>query len=76
MSQPANPDAARQVLSRLLDAQGDRLYAMLARLALGGDVARELFQELFLRLGKSEGFAGAKEPAAVARLFASASLGS
>jgi RNA polymerase sigma-70 factor (ECF subfamily) len=56
----------RQALNRLLDAQGDRLYATLARLTLRADVAAELFQDLFVRLGRNNAFAEANDPTAYA----------
>jgi RNA polymerase sigma-70 factor (ECF subfamily) len=40
----------RTELLGLLEASGDRLYALLARLTLREDVAEELLQELFLKL--------------------------
>jgi RNA polymerase sigma-70 factor, ECF subfamily len=66
MPEPANPDAVRLALSRLADAQGERLYATLSRLTLRGEVAGELLQELFLRLGRSGRFAAAGDPSAYA----------
>jgi RNA polymerase sigma-70 factor (ECF subfamily) len=66
MAKPANPEAVWQALRRLLDAQGDGLYGMLARLTLRREAAGELLQELFLRLGKSEGFARAEDQGAYA----------
>src|SRR5688572_20717684 len=51
----------------LLDEQGERLYATLARLTLRHDVAADLLQELFLRLSQSSTFAAADDPAAYAR---------
>lgn len=49
-------------LTLLLDEQGSRLYAALARLTPGRDLAAELFQELFLRLARSATFATADDP--------------
>jgi RNA polymerase sigma-70 factor (ECF subfamily) len=66
MSEPPISHTARQALSRLLDAQGDRLYATLARLTLRTEAATELFQELFLRLGRNPAFAKANDPTAYA----------
>jgi len=66
MPEPANPDAVRLALSRLADAQGDRLYATLSRLTLRGETAGELLQELFLRLGRTAGFVAADDPGAYA----------
>ena len=56
----------RRRLDSLLDEQGTRLYAILARLAARGEVAAELLQELFVRLGQSAGFAAALDPTAYA----------
>lgn len=50
----------------VLARQGPQLHAMLVRLTLREDVAEELMQELFLKLCRSEGFAGAEDRAAYA----------
>lgn len=61
------PDARRHSqLTSLLDAHGPRLYATLLRLCLRPEAARELLQELFLRLARSTGFFQARDPAAYA----------
>ena len=57
---------AHERLAQVLDEQGTRLYAALARLTLRHDVAADLLQELFLRLGRSETFLTADNPAAFA----------
>ena len=48
------PDG-RDALS-LLEAEGPRLYALLARITLREDVAEDLMQELFLKLNRSRPF--------------------
>ena len=45
-------------LLELLDASGARLYALLTRLTLREDVAEELMQDLFLKLGGSRDLTG------------------
>jgi RNA polymerase sigma-70 factor (ECF subfamily) len=57
-------------LTKVLDEQGTRLYGTLQRLTQRGDVARELLQELFVRLGQSDGFAAATDPNAYASRMA------
>ena len=54
-------------LLTLLDTHGGRLHALLTRLTLREDVARDLMQDLFLNLRASGGFAAALDPAAYAR---------
>jgi len=66
MSEPENSRAMRQALRRLLDTHGERLHATLARLTLRGEVASELFQELFIRLDGNHAFAKADDPTAYA----------
>jgi RNA polymerase sigma factor (sigma-70 family) len=51
----------REALIALLDSAGPRLLALLSRLTLREDVAEDLHQELFLKLGRSEGFFNATE---------------
>jgi RNA polymerase sigma factor (sigma-70 family) len=41
-------------LLELLDRSGSRLFALLMRLTLREDIAEELMQELFIKLGKSK----------------------
>ena len=48
-------------LTQLLDGHGPGLHALLLRLTLNGDAAKELFQELFVRLAASAGFAAAED---------------
>ncbi|MGE5195119.1 MAG: RNA polymerase sigma factor [Deltaproteobacteria bacterium] len=54
-----------RVLAVLRDS-GQRLHALLLRLTLRADVAEDLLQELFLRLHRSAGFAGAANRTAYA----------
>src|SRR4051812_22018822 len=56
----------RRALNLLLETHGPRLYATLARLTLRREVAGDLLQELFLRLGQSKGFPLAGDPAGYA----------
>lgn len=51
---------------KVLDEHGSRLYATLVRLTLHHDVAGDLLQELFVRLGSSDTFQTARDPAAFA----------
>ena len=61
-----NSERRRRALNDLLDAHGERLYATLFRLTLRRDVASELLQELFVRLGSSAGFDQADDGVAYA----------
>jgi RNA polymerase sigma factor (sigma-70 family) len=54
-------------LARLVEAEGERLYGLLARLTLRKDVADDLLQELVVRLSQSAGFQRADNPLAYAR---------
>ncbi len=54
-------------LLKLVDAEGARLYGLLARLTLRHDVADDLLQELVVRLGQSDGFQRADDAFAYAR---------
>ncbi len=63
---PLNSRNRHHALNRLLDARGERLYSLMARLTLRREVATELFQELFVRLGQSPAFAAADDPNAYA----------
>lgn len=54
-------------LLELLDRSGAELYALLTRLTLREDVAEELMQDLFIKLSKSRGTAGADNLDAYAR---------
>ena len=53
-------------LLKLLDAEGPRLFRLLARLTLRDDAADDLLQELFLKLHRSPGFASAQSRIAFA----------
>jgi RNA polymerase sigma factor (sigma-70 family) len=53
-------------LHDLLDQHGRALHALLLKLTLRPGAAEELFQELFVRLGRSTGFASSRDPAAYA----------
>ncbi|MCL2640277.1 MAG: RNA polymerase sigma factor [Phycisphaerales bacterium] len=53
-------------LLRLLETDGPRLHALLVRLTLRSDVAEELMQDLFVKLGCSDGFLQSRNPAAYA----------
>jgi RNA polymerase sigma factor (sigma-70 family) len=55
-----------RILTRLLDAHGEFLYAKLVRLTLRREVAHELLQELFMRLARSPGLVRAADPVAYA----------
>jgi RNA polymerase sigma factor (sigma-70 family) len=60
-------DELRQrVLTELLDAHGDRLYGTLVKLTRDRAAVGDLFQELFVRLGRSSQFARANNPPAYA----------
>jgi RNA polymerase sigma factor (sigma-70 family) len=61
-----NETSRQDPLITLLDEQGRRLYATLARLTLPQPAAADLFQELFLRLGQSPAFFTANDPSAYA----------
>jgi RNA polymerase sigma-70 factor (ECF subfamily) len=54
-------------LARLVEAEGARLYGLLARLTLREEVADDLLQELVVRLSRSDGFQRANDPVAYAR---------
>jgi RNA polymerase sigma factor (sigma-70 family) len=54
----------------LLEAHGERLYALLVRLTLRGDVAEDLLQDLFCKLVQSPRFAQADDPVAYASRMA------
>jgi RNA polymerase sigma factor (sigma-70 family) len=66
MQEPSTSQNVRRALSLLLDAQGDRLYATIARLTLRTDAATDLFQELFVRLSRHPGFGDADDPTSYA----------
>lgn len=55
-----------EILLRVLDQHGPRLFLLLKRVTLADDAAEDLLQELFLRLRDSPGFAGADDPPAYA----------
>jgi RNA polymerase sigma-70 factor (ECF subfamily) len=54
-------------LLKLVDAEGPRLYRLLARLTLREDVADDLLQELVVRLSQADGFQRADDAFAYAR---------
>ncbi|HTU26655.1 MAG TPA: sigma-70 family RNA polymerase sigma factor [Pirellulales bacterium] len=54
----------------LLEAHGERLYALLLRLSLRGDVADDLLQDLFCKLIQNPRFARADDPLAYASRMA------
>ncbi|MCP4613543.1 MAG: RNA polymerase sigma factor [Planctomycetes bacterium] len=51
---------------QLLDTSGERLHRLLGRLTRREDVARDLLQELFIKLWNSSGFDKADDPFAYA----------
>lgn len=51
----------------LVEAGGERLYRLLARLTMREEVADDLLQELVVRLSQSDGFQRANDPFAYAR---------
>jgi RNA polymerase sigma-70 factor (ECF subfamily) len=57
-------------MATLLDAEGARLYRLLARLTLREEVADDLMQELVVRLSRSDGFQQADDCFAYARRVA------
>jgi RNA polymerase sigma factor (sigma-70 family) len=57
----------QQRLLRVLDQDGPGLLALLTRLTLRPDVAEDLMQDLFLNLGRAEGFLRCQNPSAYAR---------
>jgi RNA polymerase sigma-70 factor (ECF subfamily) len=54
-------------LLSLLESEGPRLHALLARITLSAHAAEDLMQDLFLKLAASPAFAAARDPAAYAR---------
>ena len=55
-----------KLLLRLLEEEGPKLHALLARVTLRADVAEDLLQELFLKLREANGFRRADNPTAYA----------
>ena len=60
----------QQRLLRVLNGDGPGLHALLTRLTLRPDVAEDLMQDLFVNLGRSQGFLRSENPSAYARLAA------
>ena len=56
-----------QKVLELLESSGESLHRLLGRLTLEEHATGDLLQELFIRLGGSNGFEGARDPAAYAR---------
>jgi RNA polymerase sigma-70 factor, ECF subfamily len=71
----ALPGTSSERLSALFDSHYDRLYRLARRLAPGGDAARDLVQETFLKAARSLGsvpFGAANEEAWLVRVLINA----
>ena len=55
-------EGTTSLLLKLLDEYGVRLHVLLAKIVMREDVADELLQELFLKLGRADGFAKSLRP--------------